>query len=305
LALFLSFGTMTSHAQDSAQQLPIIDVHLHSYSSADLKENGPNPVSGVPPLQSVEEHIRKTLDAMKRYNIVLGTVFGGLESAEQFRIFAPDRIWAGCLFGEPGLDVESLRVRYESGQLMTMGEVIAQYYGLSPSDPALDPYFALAESLDVPVCIHTGMSFPGITQYWPKFRVSLGNPLLLEELLNHHPKLRVWMAHGGFPFLDETIGILNVYPQVYVDISTINWLGPREGFYSYLKELIDSGFEKRILFGSDQMTWPDAIGMAVETIEQADFLSEQQKRDILYNNAARFLMLTPEQIAAHHRASSK
>ncbi len=51
------------------------------------------------------------------------------------------------------------------------------------------------------------------------------------------------------------------------------------------------------MFGSDQMTWPDAIGLAVETIEKADFLSADQKRDILYNNAARFLRLSPEQIA--------
>lgn len=305
LAFSLFFYTVPSIAQDADHPLPIIDVHLHSHSAADLKENGPNPVSGVPPLQSVEEHIQKTLDAMKRYNIVLGIVSGGLEDVEQFRKSAPDKIWAGSLFGKPGLDMETLQARYKSGQLMTMGEVITQYYGFSPSDSTLDPYFALAESLDIPVCIHTGMSFPGITQYWPKFRVSLGNPLLLEELLNHHSKLRVWIAHEGFPFLTETIGILNVYPQVYVDISTINWLWPREGFYSYLKELIKSGFEKRIMFGSDQMTWPDAIGMAVEAIEQADFLSEKQKRDILYNNAARFLKLTPEQIAKHHKVASK
>ena len=303
LALLLSFGPVASDAQDSSRPLPIIDVHLHSHSLADLKENGSNPASGMQPLQSVEEHIQKTLEAMKRYDIVLGIVTGGPASTEQFRESAPDRIWPGLLFGEPGLDMERLQARHESGQLMILGEIIAQYYGLSPSDSALDQYFALAESLDIPVCIHTGMSFPGITQYWPKFRVSLGNPLLLEELLNHHPKLRVWIAHGGFPFLAETIGILNVYPQVYVDISTINWLWPRAGFYSYLQELIDSGFEKRIMFGSDQMTWPDAIGMAVDAIESAGFLSEQQRRDILYNNAATFLRLTPEQTAKHHQGA--
>lgn len=65
------------------------------------------------------------------------------------------------------------------------------------------------------------------------------------------------------------------------------------------------GFEKRIMFGSDQMTWPDAIGTAVEAIEKADFLSAEQKRDILYNNAARFLRLTPEQIARHHGVMNK
>jgi hypothetical protein len=59
------------------------------------------------------------------------------------------------------------------------------------------------------------------------------------------------------------------------------------------------------MFGSDQMTWPDAIGMAVETIEKADYLSAEQKRDILYNNAAKFLRLSPGQIARHYGTSSK
>ena len=298
--LFLFLSTVASLAQDAGRRLPIIDVHLHSYRLADLRENGPNPISGVQPLQSVEEHIRKTLESMKRYNIVLGIVSGNLESVEQFRKAAPERIWAGPSYGIPGLDIESLRAHYKSGRLMVMGEVCAQYDGLSPSDLALDPYFALAESLDIPACIHLGMSFPGITQSCPKFRVSIGNPLLLEELLNRHPKLRVWMAHMGFPFLAETIGILNVYPQVYVDTGAIDWVERREGFYSYIKELIKYGFEKRIMFGSDQMSWPDAIGMAVEAIEKADFLSEQQKRDILYDNAARFLRLSPDQVAKHN-----
>ncbi len=39
------------------------------------------------------------------------------------------------------------------------------------------------------------------------------------------------------------------------------------------------------------MPWPEAIGMAIEFVESADFLSPEQKRHILYNNAARFLGL--------------
>jgi uncharacterized protein len=35
-------------------------------------------------------------------------------------------------------------------------------------------------------------------------------------------------------------------------------------------------------------------------VESADFLSEEQKRDILYHNAARFLKLSEAQIAKHH-----
>lgn len=45
------------------------------------------------------------------------------------------------------------------------------------------------------------------------------------------------------------------------------------------------------MFGSDQMMWPQAISEAIKSIQSAPFLSETQKRDILYNNAARFLRL--------------
>jgi predicted TIM-barrel fold metal-dependent hydrolase len=290
--------------QAKAPRQPIIDVHLHSVSLANLKDWGLNPVTGKKAPESVEEHIRQTLAEMDRYNIVLGIVSGDLESVEQFRKSAPERIWAGPSRGIPGLDIEKLRALYKSGRLKIMGEVCAQYDGLSPSDPILDPYFALAESLDVPACIHMGMSLPGITQSDPKFRVALGNPLLLEEMLNRHPKLRVWIAHMGFPFLQETYGILGVYPQVYADISA-SWLGTREGFYANLREEIAQDCGKQIMFGSDQMSWPDRIGIAIEWIEKADFLSAEQKRDILYNNAARFLRLSPELIAKHHGASSK
>ena len=39
------------------------------------------------------------------------------------------------------------------------------------------------------------------------------------------------------------------------------------------------------------MIWPDTIHLAIETIGSADFLTAEQKRDIFYNNAARFLRL--------------
>jgi predicted TIM-barrel fold metal-dependent hydrolase len=38
----------------------------------------------------------------------------------------------------------------------------------------------------------------------------------------------------------------------------------------------------------------------VEAIESASFLTAEQKADIFYNNAARFLRLSDEEIAKHH-----
>ena len=44
--LFLFLSTVASLAQDAGRRLPIIDVHLHSESLANLKDWGPNPVTG-------------------------------------------------------------------------------------------------------------------------------------------------------------------------------------------------------------------------------------------------------------------
>jgi hypothetical protein len=64
---------------------------------------------------------------------------------------------------------------------------------------------------------------------------------------------------------------------------------------------VESQSGERVMFGSDQMVWAGVIEPAIKSIEQAPFLNYQQKRDIFYNNASRFLRFTPEEIAQHHR----
>ena len=97
--------------------------------------------------------------------------------------------------------------------------------------------------------------------------------------------------HAGWSFADDTIGALYAHPQLYVDIAIIDFAFPRKQFYDFLHRLIDTGFENRIMFGSDEMVWPDAVSAAIDTIQNDPGLSAQQKRDILYNNAARFLRI--------------
>jgi predicted TIM-barrel fold metal-dependent hydrolase len=45
------------------------------------------------------------------------------------------------------------------------------------------------------------------------------------------------------------------------------------------------------MFGTDQMAWPKLMAYSISVIQNADYLTPKQKRDILYNNAARFLRL--------------
>lgn len=294
---------------------PIIDMHLHAIAlDATVPVAMPNPVTGEPGPLSGLDQMHATMELLEQYNIVSAIVSGSVDEVASWREFAPNRVLGSLEMGRPGMNAgneplppfDELRRLYRDGSLVAMGEITAQYEGFSPNDPAYEPYFALAEELDIPVGVHTGTSFPG-TAYRgkPNFRVSLGNPILLEDVLVRHPDLRVYLMHGGYPWEREAQAIMQQYPQVYMDISPI-WLNfGNEEFELQMeiefRRLYAMGLGDRIMFGTDQMAWPESIGMAIGMIEESNFLTETQKRDILYNNAARFLGLSDAEVEAHHR----
>ncbi|HSD16603.1 MAG TPA: amidohydrolase family protein [Thermomonas sp.] len=285
---------------------PIIDMHLHAFGFDEFgNPPPPNEVTGqVPRARTDDAAMSATLDAMRKHNVVMALASGPLPDVQRWVAANPERLIAGVGLGPLDTlpDAASLRRMVSEKSIAALGELGLQYHGLSASDPKVAHYFALAEELDIPVALHTGLGGSG-TAYTccPKFRTSLGNPETVEDMLIRHPKLRVYLMHAGYPYLAETKAILQSYPQVYVDISALNWTLPRAEFHSYLKALIDAGLGKRIMFGSDQMVWPDAIGLAIDGVDQAPFLSPEQKRDIFYNNAAVFLRLEQVTIDRHHR----
>ena len=293
---FMGILCLISCQKPANKKLPIIDMHLHSYPTGYMGEAGmPNPVTGRPSSSITEDAILEaTFAEMHRYNITFAVTSGPLDALNRWKLKEPERIIGGAFFDELTQlpNVEDLREQFAEGRLGVLGELVAQMVGLTLSDTLFEPYLTLAEELDIPVGIHTGIG-PSETPYTccPEFRVKYGSPVLIEEVLVRHPKLRLYLMHGGWPYLEETKAIMSVYPQVYADLATINWIIPREEFHEYLKELIRSGFGKRLMFGSDQMIWPEAIGMAIEGIKSAKFLTKEEKRDIFYNNAARFLKL--------------
>jgi predicted TIM-barrel fold metal-dependent hydrolase len=276
---------------------PIIDMHMHARSGLSRDAAGQplrvpcmlQPCITPPPLYAGDESIlQRTLAAMERYNIVLGFMSDRWENVDHWTQAAPDRFLPSAGgFGPPLPDIEELRRAYQTGRFKGMGEIGTQYRTIAPNDPQLVPYFALAEKMDVPVLIHTA----GLGARGPGFRSHLGRPLLLEEVVVRHPRLRIYFENAGYPFLDEALALMTQYPQVYADVSTITWIIPRTAFHRYLRNLMEAGLGKQLMFGSDQMEWPEAIGLGIEAIEAADFLTAEQKRDIFYNNASRFLRL--------------
>jgi len=319
------------HAR-AQQRLPIIDMHLHASFGDRLRTSralcvpllshlpapAPNTawdqwrptVTHDPPCSNpiwsptTEEALMKqTIEILERRNII-GVLSGTPERVRRWKGEAPDRFISGVElpFGRDQISVDSLRRLYGRGGFAVLGEVENQYAGIAPDDKRMEPYWAFAEELDIPVAIHMGEGPPGAPYLgFSGYRVRLGSPLLLEEVLIRHPRLRLCVMHYGSPLVDEMIAVLQSYPQVYVDTGGIQWLYPRAYFYSQLKRLIDAGFGKRVMFGSDQMIWPGVIEPAIAILDEAPFLSDEQRRDIFYNNAARFLRLSEEEIAKHHK----
>lgn len=317
LLLAASLSAQTTTEQQTSENLtsytgPIIDMHLHSYTSDDFWGPAPNPATGKLSVASVEEHLEETLKTMREYNIVLGAVSGVSEkSANEWHSKAPDMIFRGIELREPSefMDQTSFRNSVQNGDVDMLGEVGAQYFGYSPSEQEYYPFYKIAEEEGIPVGIHTGASFPGTPfRCCPKFRLALGNPMLLEDMLVEFPNLKVFMMHAGGagPFSEYALMMMNMYPQLYTDISILNWMpGMEPVLEAFLRQAKQMGMLDRILFGTDQMVWHDAIGIAIDRVNSLQFLTVDEKADIFYNNAATFLGLSEEDINKHQQVVKK
>jgi predicted TIM-barrel fold metal-dependent hydrolase len=248
-----------------------------------------------------EEVMDQSIEILKRRNII-GVTSGAL--LDRWRAAGGERIIPALRFSfssRSGPTPDEVRRLFVDGKYVVFAEVAIQYDGVSPSDERFDPYLAVAEELDIPVGIHIGPGPPGAPYLgYKSYRARLHSALLLEEAIVRHPKLRIYVMHAGWPMLDDMLALMYTHPQVYVDTGVISFALPRPEFHRYLRRIVESGFGKRVMFGSDQMNWPGAIERAIEAIESADFLTADQKRDILYNNAARFLRFSDAEIARHH-----
>ncbi len=311
--LFLQPFVLAS--QQAQKRLPIIDVHLHLLKlnpafANDMcpwfLKNMPGGDPNLPPpsfmntdcvaplkaAKSDKEYQDAVLATAERLNMLL-VASGDADLLHRWKKAAPARVMPSlALFSVEAMSVKAFRDSLSSGFYEVMGEVAPQYQGMSPSDMSLDAYFGVAEELNIPVGIHMGTGGNGMANITsPKYRASLGSPFLLEDMLARHPKLKIWVMHAGYPMIDEMIALMGAHAYVYVDLAGFIWSYPLEEIHAYLRRLVQAGFGKRILYGTDLMVWPELMETSIGVIESANYLSEEQKRDIFFNNAVRFFNL--------------
>lgn len=275
-------------------------MHIHAFTQG-------NPMFGMthPPtlrgktykgVASATEQKEKTLGKFQKNNIVKAMVSNG-----QLWI---DDLPKTILIGGADKEIGALRKQHENGNLQVIAEMAPFYAGIMADDSSLLPYYELAQELNIPVGFHI---FPGgpndgihlMPEMLGGMRTFNAKPMQLENVLVKYPNLKIYIMHGGWPYVEDIKALLYAHSNVYIDIAVVNWILPQEEFNNYLKALIDSGFGNRIMFGSDQMVWPEIIDDAVETVNSAHFLTLDQKENIFYDNAAEFLGFTDEEIKMH------
>lgn len=114
--------------------------------------------------------------------------------------------------------------------------------GFHPTNSRAMLVYAEAADQNMPVLFHTGVYITTET------KLEFAQPVLLDEVARELPKLRIIIAHMGYPWVHETIVLLAKHPNVFAEVS---WLvhQPWQA-YNALLTAHQYGVMHKILFGS-------------------------------------------------------
>ena len=156
------------------------------------------------------------------------------------------------------------------------------------------PIYAKAEELGIVVTIQTGWSRT------PGSRLELHRPIGIDRVAMACPDLRIVIAHGGWPWVDETYAIMYKHPNVYTDTS--DWPGfmTRDEIARALVTAKHLGLLNRVLWGSDYPLFSPARDLELYRSlpafatrhEMEPTLTDADIQGILGDNAARLLGLS-------------
>jgi uncharacterized protein len=120
---------------------------------------------------------------------------------------------------------------------------------LPASDRAYYPLYEKCLELDIPIVLHTGINYGRGT------RMEFGHPRELDAIACDLPGLKVVAAHGGWPWVAETVAVALRHPTVYIELSGVRprYLAVPGSGWEVLLQFGNTLLRDRILFGTD---WP-------------------------------------------------
>lgn len=296
--IFVTIISGFSFLFTKAQQRKIIDMHIHSYDSASFVHPIDDP-SGHPSSENAAVHFKDTYKALQTFHVAKAVVSGSPVSVDTWVSNDSSHIIIrGIMMDNPtdfGMDTVRFEQMVKDKKIEVFGEIGTYYSGTTLSDSVWQPYLRICEKYDIPVAVHQGGGAPETPYHGsPKARLILSDPFLIEDVLVKYPALRIYMMHAGEVWYEHAIRLMMLYPQLYSDLGVLLWVTPYTQRYAieFLKGAKEAGCLSRVMYGTDQMLWPYATEKSLQFLDSLTFLTKQDKEDILYNNAARFLRLS-------------
>ncbi len=227
----------------------LLDCHTHPY---ELKLQGetldPDGIFHRENPANAEDLLRAMDEASVERSVVLGL---DLETTRNFK-FSNDQVaeiinkyperFIGFCSVDPHKGIlapkeleRSIKFLKLSG--LKLHPILQEFY---PNDRKVYEIYELAQELKIPILFDSGQTFlRGYIKY--------GNPIFIDDLAVDFPRLKIIIAHFGWPWMEEAISMAWTHRNVYIDLA--GW-SPRYLPETLLKH-INSVLASKTLFGTD------------------------------------------------------
>ncbi len=291
-----------SYYPDFTRWWQSVDGVMRAWADRDLKGGGdmPHPVASelVKYMDKARVDVcfalRESMMDISGYTTCMSTNAFILKEIEPY----PDRLYLECNVG-PVLRRGVKHAIWELQYLVKernarLCKVYAPEDGFL-NDPGMWPFYEKACELDIPLTIHTGMSYvvPQPNKYT--------HPVLLDDICLDFPDLKIIAYHMGWPYSEELIGLAGKHTNLYLSLSgIIGWLArsPYRGYHMIGEALQWAGPDK-IVMGLD-LAFDDMPRVVdyVRTLEMPEELQEKWGYPAITDEMrAKFLGLTLAKLA--------
>ncbi len=289
------------------QEPKIFDLHLHSidpvsfFRSFGMEPTDESTLGYV--CKNKEELLTKTLEEMDAKGVECALLQGTDNSiALDWAARYPGRflpafhpaVWSIAFQKlDHVAEAQKLGEDFDNKKFYAIGELVHVYDRRPINWSMLDPYFKVAEEKHVPVLFHTGDTFGGEDGPNDKgiegFMNVYASPLLLADVAQQFPKLKIVACHSGMHSLRELLLVMRQFKNVGADISYLNWKENDPRLLEAIKAFRKADMMDRVYYGSDQMVFTDLIPASIENTRAVLNSAEQEK--VLRANARRLLNL--------------
>lgn len=158
-------------------------------------------------------------------------------------------------------------------------------------DDSINPIYEKCLELDIPVLIHTGFQrsslvHPSQVGAKPCKYATLGYPVQFGTVLEKYPELKLIMAHMGGENYFQCLSICLRFENAFLDTAWLEYYAERQFPQVTVKAWIEHACK---YLGSDRVIY-GGEGTLPKDICATD-ISEEEKQNILWNNAAKLYKL--------------